>query len=64
MTKPAIANPLGFLNTPTAENTNPSNHIAIFTPGAQEVTRHRIDKIKPVKPMPFFYFFGSRGAIV
>lgn len=35
ITKPAIANPLGCLNIPIAENIKPSNHNIQFNPGTQ-----------------------------
>lgn len=49
-----MANPLGFLNTPTAENTKPRIHMTMLSPGAHDVNRQAKARINPVKPMPFF----------
>ena len=52
ITRPAMAKPFGFLNTPINENNNPKNHMIMLAMGAQ----HRINESKantnPAMPKP------------
>jgi hypothetical protein len=57
ITKPAIAKPLGFLNTPINENKNPRNHMITFATGAQHRRIESKANTKPAVPKPL-----ERGA--
>lgn len=62
--KPAIANPLGFLNTPIIENNAPRNQRIQPRTGTQHNTIATIDKMKPVIPMPFDCFTSFAMIII
>ena len=56
MTKPAIANPLGFLLKPIIEKINPNIHKIPFKTGTHEKIAALNARINPVIPEVFFCF--------
>jgi len=56
MIKPAIAKPLGLLNTPINEKRNPKNQRIKFPIGSQQKQKAMIASTNPAVPIPFFFF--------
>ena len=56
ITKPAIANPLGCLNTPTNDNISPNNQIIQPNTGTQPKKIAIKASTKPAVPMSFDFF--------
>ena len=53
---PAIAHPLGRLNTPMKENNTPKNQRIQFKIGSQQNTKAQIDNTNPATPNPLDFF--------
>ena len=54
ITKPAIANPFGFLKTPTKDRIRPKTHMIHPNTGTQPKNNAIRDSTKPAVPTPFF----------
>ena len=54
-TNPAIASPLGALNSPIMENTRPRIQSMIFSTGIQQKIQARSESTNPAVPRPFVF---------